>query len=209
MLNKIKFLYYQKKLVEVYTKNIQEHGFNPEGLFWNSIYSQHKRFSIFFEYLKKLNINKPLIADVGCGYGEFFRYLKLQKFHNFIYYGYDINSTFIEQCKLKFRSDNFFVNNYPTMECDICLMSGTYNLSISNNYENWESYVFENLIECFNQTSKIMCFNLQFSSKKQIKNKIFYVNVEEMDEKLRKIFSNVEFFFSKDLKNDVFFTIKK
>ena len=209
MLKKIKFLYYQKKLVDIYKKNIEKHGFSPQGLYWNSIFSQHKRFSIFLELLKNLKINNPSIADVGCGYGEFFRYLKIHKFKNFKYYGYDINSTFIEQCKLSFNSNNFFVNNYPTEKCDICLMSGTYNLSISNSYNNWESYVLENLIECFNQTSILMCFNLQFCSKKKIKNNIFYINVKEMNEKLCNLFINVEYFFSKDLKNDVFFVIKK
>lgn len=209
MLNKIKSLYYQKKLVDIYTKNTERYGFNFEGLFWNSISSQHKRFFFFLELLKKLNLKKPWIADVGCGNGELLTFLQFHKFYDYYYFGYDINPIFVKQCRSKFNSNNFFVNNHPTVKCDICLMSGTYNFSVSKNYNNWENYVLENITECFNNTSNLMSFNLQYSSEKKIKNNIFYVNVNEIYEKLRHLFKNVEFFFLKDLKKDIFFVVKK
>ena len=65
-----------KKLIDVYKYNIEKYGYSAMGLHWSSKSSQYSRF--FYQLLdekiyKEEDVN---IADLGCGFGDFYEYLK-------------------------------------------------------------------------------------------------------------------------------------
>ena len=97
-------------LVYIYKKNVKKFGFTPRGLFWNSKESQENRFKILNElllkYTKVKNDNIISIADIGCGYGDFYLYLKKYFDRKFTYKGYDINIDFINFCKNTNKENN-------------------------------------------------------------------------------------------------------
>ena len=67
------------------------------GLHWSSKSSQYSRF-YFINYLMKKYIKEEdvNIADLGCGFGDFYEYLKKNNENKYSYMGYDINPNMIE-----------------------------------------------------------------------------------------------------------------
>ena len=50
---------------------------------------------------KYIPSNNAKIADLGCGFGDFYKFLKNRNY-NYIYRGYDINPEMIDYCKKKY-----------------------------------------------------------------------------------------------------------
>ena len=210
MIKKLIFQYYNYRLKKIYSENVEKFGCVPAAIFWNSETSQFDRFEILIKLVKKFDENYKLsIADVGCGYGSFLDFLIKKKYQNIKYSGYDINPTLIKSCLKKYPNFYFSINNFPSMNCDLAIMSGTYNLCVSNNISLWEEYIIYNLKECFNFCTKGMIFNLQYSKESYIKNFIYYTNVESMQKMLKKQFNRVEISYNAKTKNDVYFSISR
>lgn len=204
-----KFLNFQ--INNLYKKNFRKYGESHKSVFWNSQFNQFKRYEEILELIiKKEGIeNKTEISDVGCGYGALYKLLnKENKFKTIIYSGIDINKEFINFCKNKFNKKLFFCTPFPPKMVDYCIMSGTYNLTKTNNVNLWENYIYNNLIQCSKKVKKGLVFNLQFSKTAKIHNNIFYCEPI----KIRKLFANdfnVFFKISGTLKNDVIFVLYK
>ena len=197
-----------KKLIDVYKYNIEKYGYSAMGLHWSSKSSQYSRF-YFINYLMKKYIKEEdaNIADLGCGFGDFYEYLKKNNENKYSYMGYDINPNMIEHCKKKFSSNLFQVADHPIKQCDFTIISGTYNYAIFNNIELWENYLIFNLKKCFNKSSKGVIFNLQKSFKAKIINNIYYAGNDSMLKTLKKNFNNVYSHFDKNTPKDIYFII--
>ena len=209
MKKKILFKYYNYLLQDTYNRTIKHNGFTPCGVCWNNKKSQYIRFDVLTSLLKKFSFNTRLkIADVGCGYAELLNYL-IQKNIIFEYEGYDINKQMINYCKKKFFNFNFYLNNSPINYCDVCVMSGTYNYAVTDNIESWESYVIHNLSECLKKSRLGIAFNLQFEKNRNIRNNIYYTNVQYMFSLLRRNFIKIEKYYSYTSSKDIYFLIYK
>ena len=104
---------FQKRDInKVYTQNINNLGYIPNGVFWNSTNSQFSRFEFLVKLIKQ-NSEGILsnIADVGCGYGAFLNFLLLNKVKFKKYRGYDINPKLIQFCKRNYPNYLFFINH--------------------------------------------------------------------------------------------------
>ena len=195
------------ELIKTYRRNIKRFGFTPMGVFWNSKTSQYNRFKVIFKLLFRYSSLKKLeIADIGCGYGEFLKFLKENK-SNYSYKGYDINSEIIKFCNKRFTDKLFEVSDFPQKKCDFCIISGTYNYAVIDDLGLWESYIIKNLVECFKMCNLGIIVNFQVSNFKKIKNNIFYTDINSMGSLLRKKFKNVEHFEDTLTSNDVYFII--
>jgi len=93
----------------------EKHGDHFLGLDWKSPDSQDLRFQIFADLLvmcgKKTNFS---ILDVGCGYGDFYGYLKRHGYKNFNYSGYDVSEKVIEVAKKKYKEGRFEIRDILT-----------------------------------------------------------------------------------------------
>ena len=79
----------QKKIYEPRVDKFQKHH---EIAHWTTERGQLTRFSVLSS---GIDLNKKVIADVGCGVGDFFRYLKNQNVCASMH-GFDITKSFIE-----------------------------------------------------------------------------------------------------------------
>lgn len=75
---------------------------------WNSIYTQAKRFEVLTGIA---DVENCTILDVGCGLGDFYRYLK-NNFRKFEYLGLDLLPEMIEKAKFRFPEANFTHLNF-------------------------------------------------------------------------------------------------
>ena len=207
MKNILLFSFYDILLKDTYNKSLEYNGFTPSGVCWSSKKSQYIRFRVLTSLFKKFPIQKKFkIADIGCGCAELLNYFYQQKI-DCIYEGYDINKNMIKYCKKKFENINFFLKNYPTKNCDISVMSGTYNYAVTEDIVSWEKYILFNLSKCLNKSSFGIVFNLQFEKKRSIRNNIYYTEISYMFAMLKEKFKKVEKFYSYNSPKDIYFLI--
>ena len=75
---------------------------------WGSRKTQVLRFENIYKYFNKDNFS---VLDVGCGLGDFYKFLKKKKI-KFKYSGIDINEDFINICKKKYKKANFIKSHF-------------------------------------------------------------------------------------------------
>ncbi len=128
-LNKVK-KYYNKKF-ELFGNSIKTIG-------WSNRKDQYLRFEkLVYNY----NFKNKTILDVGCGFGDFYKYLILKKRTNFQYIGLDISEKILIEAKNKIKKSNVtFINsdllNFKHNKIDYSVSSGalTYEFKNSNEY---------------------------------------------------------------------------
>ncbi len=207
MLDNFFFKLINKNLIKVYQSTIEKFGYNAMGLHWSSKSSQEKRFFLINDLMKKYIVSKNAkIADLGCGFGDFYEFLKNRNY-NYMYKGYDINPKMINYCKKKFQPSLFEIADEPTEICDFTIISGTYNYAIFNSEKLWEKYLIYNLKKCFMKSSSGLIFNLQVSSKTKIVNNIYYAGYDFINRTLKENFKNVFYFTYESTPKDGYFVI--
>ena len=156
-----KFL--NKKISIIYNKRFSQHQNTPKGVFWNSKLSQDLRLNIILDKILKIAKSEEFsIADIGCGYGRLYEVIKERNLDSKVqYYGFDINEKLINFCKNNkdFENVEFAINASPFKKTDYIVMSGTYNLTPTNNISLWEDYIIKNLKGNWKFVKKAMIFN--------------------------------------------------
>ena len=207
MLDNFFFKLINKNLIKVYQSTIEKFGYNAMGLHWSSKSSQEKRFFLINDLMKKYIFSKNAkIADLGCGFGDFYEFLRKRN-HNYVYKGYDINPKMINYCKKKFQPSLFEIADEPTEICDFTIISGTYNYAVFNSTNLWERYLIFNLKKCFMKSSGGLIFNLQVSSKSKIVKNIYYAGYDSFNKTLKQNFENVFYYSNESTPNDGYFVL--
>lgn len=206
-----KFL--NKKISIIYNKRFSQHQNTPKGVFWNSKLSQDLRLNIILD--KIIDNSKSdtfTMADIGCGYGRCFEIIKERNLQDKIKYsGFDINKNFISFCKnnIKLKQANFYIDISPSQQFDYVVMSGTYNLSPTNNLKLWESYITENLKSNWKNVGKAMIFNCLVDKKRKIKNKLYYTEISWIKKFCEENLNKPEFSKHNLLEEDITVLIEK
>ena len=206
-----KFL--NKKISIIYNKRFSQHQNTPKGVFWNSKLSQDLRLNIILD--KMIDNSKSdtfTMADIGCGYGRCFEIIKERNLQNKIKYsGFDINKNFISFCKnnIKFKQVNFYVDISPYQQFDYVVMSGTYNLTPTNNLKLWESYIKKNLKSNWKIVDKGMIFNCLVDKERKIKNKLYYTEISWIKKFCEENLNKPEFSKHNLLEEDITVLIEK
>ena len=87
-------------------------------------------------------------------------------------------------------------------------MSGTFNLSVTDNIKIWERYILKNLTNIWKQTNKIMAFNLLQQNEKKIKQGLYYTNKIWIKDICEQNFGKTEIIFSSILPEDILIVVK-
>ena len=180
-MNFIKILIYRilnKQISNIYNKRFDNYNNTPKGVFWNSKLSQDLRLNIILDKILKIAKSEEFsIADIGCGYGRLYEVIKERNLDSKVqYYGFDINEKLINFCKNNkdFKNVEFAINASPFKKTDYIVMSGTYNLTPTNNISLWEDYIIKNLKGNWKFVKKAMIFNCLIKEKKEITKSLYY-----------------------------------
>jgi len=125
----------KKLIIKRYEDRFKEHGINVQALASGSTDHQKIRFDALLEVG---NLNGKTVLDIGCGFGDFYGYLK-EKGITAKYIGVDICPPFIDVCKERFPEAAFEVcdieNSTPEGKFDYVISSQTFNnkLQFSDN----------------------------------------------------------------------------
>ena len=205
---------FESVLSKIYFKRFIKYGAKPEGSFWASKSRQESRFKIMLDEIQKINKSRMFeLSDVGCGYGALVDYIKSCQMSKSIQYsGYDISEGLIKQCKQKFSEHwvDFSVGTCPNVTRQYCVMSGTYNLSATENTVQWEKYVLRSILKCWQKTSRAVVFNLQIAKKTKItKEMIFYAERDRILDFCVSSLGPTKVITNNNIPNDVTFVVIK
>ena len=170
------------RTILAYKRRSLNHGLSPKGVFWQNSGTQNSRFETLIKAIIKSDIGgKISLTDYGCGYGEFYNFIKNKSFmelSNFI--GYDIVDTFIYEAKLKFPQAEWVCSDQITLKTDYVFISGTFNMAFDNSIYEWERFLEDQLKKCFSYTKKVLAFNLLYSDKSKIENGLYYTEIDKI-----------------------------
>ena len=202
-----------KQISNIYNKRFDNYNNTPKGVFWNSKLSQDLRLSIILDIILKNPINEQLsIADIGCGYGRLYEIIKERNLDDKVqYYGFDINEKLIDFCKNNkdFENVEFALSSSPFKKTDYIVMSGTYNLTPTNNISLWEDYIIKNLTSNWKLVKKAMIFNCLIKEKRKIEKKLYYTELSWIKKICERNFCDPEVIKHNLLKDDITIILKK
>ena len=210
--DELSFSYLEYKINNSYTNRLLKYGNSPQGLFWKNSFTQIHRFELIITALNKYsNLKKFTICDIGCGYGKFFEFLR-DKLKNsaFQYQGCDLNNKLIDYCAKNYsdKNCNFYKKSSPKSIVDFSVMSGTFNLSVTDDIMIWEKYILKNLASIWKKTNKIMAFNLLNQNERKIKQGLYYTNKNWIKDICELNFGKTEIIFSSILPDDILIIVK-
>ena len=210
--DELSFSYLEYKINNSYTNRLIKYGNTPQGLFWKNSFTQIHRFELIITALNKYsNLKKFTICDVGCGYGKFIEFLKDKlKKSTFQYQGCDLNNKLIDYCTKNYSDKNckFYKKSSPKSIVDFSVMSGTFNLSVTDDIKIWEKYILKNLASIWKKTNNIMAFNLLNQNERKIKQGLYYTNKNWIKNICEQNFGKTEIIFSSILPDDILIIVK-
>lgn len=210
--DELSFSYLEYKINNSYTNRLMKYGNSPQGLFWKNSFTQMHRFEMIITTLNKYyNLKNFTICDIGCGYGKFLEFLKNKLNKSvFQYQGCDLNSKLIDYCTKNYSNKNykFYKKSAPSGIVDFSIMSGTFNLSVTDDIKIWEKYILKNLTNIWKRTNKIMAFNLLHQSEKKIKQGLYYTDKNWIKDICEQKFGETEIIFSSILPCDILIIVK-
>ena len=87
-------------------------------------------------------------------------------------------------------------------------MSGTFNLSATDDIKLWEKYILKNLTGIWKQTNKVMAFNLLNQNERKIEQGLYYTNKNWIKDICEQNFGKTEVIFSSILPDDILIIVK-
>ena len=212
----IKILIYKllnKQISNIYNKRFDNFNNTPKGVFWNSKLSQDLRLNIILDkILQNTKNNEFSIADIGCGYGRLYEIIKERNLDDKVkYHGFDINHKIINFCKNNkdFVNVKFGISELPFDDTDYVVMSGTYNLTPTNDISLWEDYIIKNLTNNWKFVRKAMIFNCLIKEKRKIEKKLYYTELSWIKKICERNFCDPEVIKHNLLKDDITIILKK
>ncbi|MBL6595633.1 MAG: class I SAM-dependent methyltransferase [Candidatus Puniceispirillum sp.] len=177
-----RFLYasFERQINRAYRNRLADRGTTAQGVFWRSETSQIARFDALLSLAHELAPQKPVtIADIGCGYGAMFDFIKTKPaYAQTIYCGVDINAAMVSACQKKHPTEQalFKLGNAPQTTVDFAIFSGTFNLTHCDDPALWMDYIFNSLERCMRKTRYALVLNLLTAPQTKITQQIFYAN---------------------------------
>jgi len=136
-----------------YQENYVTYGISAQGVAWDSVQTQKRRFSAIVSCLG--NVKQDSVVDAGCGFGDFYLYLKEKNNVPKTYVGLDLCNPMVKEAKVR--------TGCKVVQCDILKhsipMADWYVASGSMNLlTRMETSIF--IQRCFEKSRKGFVFNL-------------------------------------------------
>ncbi|MBT3556658.1 MAG: hypothetical protein HN644_05405 [Rhodospirillales bacterium] len=154
-----------KPVIGAYRRRFTQEGPTPKGVFWADGHAVKQRFDILARVIDPAHnaLGSSTVNDLGCGYGALYDYLSDHPaLRGGTYHGYDICQTLLDSCITRIRDPraSFSHAMRATERADYAFVSGTYNMSLAADDEDWQAYVFASLQDIWNQTDVALAFNM-------------------------------------------------
>jgi len=194
---------------DLYFNKYLKYGDDSRALSWNDKDSHFLRFckiTDLFKYEEIHESNKFSVHEIGCGLGHFKEYLDIKKY-KCKYSGSDIIPEFINHCKNKFNSEEFYLqsiaDNYENIANNIkgndyYFINGTFYTKENNSVEEWELFIYKSIDNMFKMANKGICINFLTSYSDYYDDNLYYADPKKIIDYVYNKLSRF-FFISHDL----------
>ncbi len=128
-----------------YASKLAAHGPTPQGVDWNGTQSHEIRHR---QFLRLLETNPDAsVIDLGCGFGDFFRFLRAEGF-NGRFIGYDIVPSMIEKARYLQAGHvgaEWRVGAEPAESADFAIASGIFNVKGDVSHDVWTHHFHQTI----------------------------------------------------------------
>lgn len=168
-----------------YSKKFEAYGANPQGVDWGNNEDDNKaRMEAMLELIKNKS-TATRILDVGCGYGEFHKYLKQHLKANFKYTGIDLCENMIIQAKKTFPSSVFICGDFlkykfKDKKYDYIFCNGIFTQKLSANSFEMNEYLKRFLKKMDNLSEIGFTFNVMSSYSNYYADNLYYLSPAEL-----------------------------
>lgn len=170
------------KIEKLYTQNLETYGIDSRAVGWNSPESQNLRFEKLMFLVE--NNSKPFsINELGCGYGELYKYLEKHKFNFAEFNGYDISQPMLDSCKdYLMNPNNLFLYNSSKLSssADYSITSGIFNTPFDYSEDKWKKYIKDTIVNLYDNSLKGIAFNFLTSYVDFRSESLYYQDPAEM-----------------------------
>lgn len=145
----------EQEALERYQTRFKREGQTPQALGWGCSQDQEERFQVLCQ---QIDFHDKTVMDIGCGFGDFYGYLKRQGICcNYI--GIDLIPEFIFCCEKQYPEAVFICANLMLEQdrlpkADVVVTTGTLNLRLQH-MDNWD-YTKEFLQIAFAKAGEIL-----------------------------------------------------
>ena len=172
-----------KPVIQAYEYRLKRFGPTARGVFWKNEEWQDRRYvileKIFAESHQKGGVS---IHDFGCGYGYFLDYLMGRPvIRGSRYIGTDMSEGMISAANNRHASNHaqFVLGTSAREITDYTIISGTYNMHINANIEEWANYVKASLKQLWQHTRYGLAFNMLPTHTENKYDGLFYADPDE------------------------------
>lgn len=149
------------KIEKLYSENFEKFGIDSKSVGWNSPSSQSLRFSKLLNVIEDKKESFTL-NELGCGYGELFKFCLENDYNLSLFNGYDISEKMILAAKSYVNDSRavFFESSLIQTKADYTITSGIFNVKFDEQRNSWDSYIKETIKKMFENSNKGISFNL-------------------------------------------------
>jgi tRNA G46 methylase TrmB len=165
-------------VVRRYQQRIAEHGATFESLNSGSKAKQNLRHGVHASALRGQN---PSILEIGCGLGDFYKYL-IERQPDCLYYGYDVVPEYVEQCRRLYPEAAFEQRNIFLAGIDGIYDSIVMSQVLNNRYQKSDNMkVMKRALELAFEHTRVSVSVDMISSYVDFQNpELFYYSPEEV-----------------------------
>lgn len=165
------------KVKDLYSENIKKNGIKPESVGWTKEGSQQLRFEKLLQVIQNKN-EKFTLNELGCGYGELYKYCIENDYNLEKYIGYDISEEMLTAAKEYIKGSNISLLNNPQLNTvvDYSTTSGIFNVKFEEKESNWIQYIYDTLENMNHYSKKGFSFNLLTSYVDYHAENLFYAD---------------------------------
>lgn len=148
------------KVKDLYDQNLEQFGIDSKSVGWSTPESQELRFH---KLLSMIDKSEPFsINELGCGYGELYKYAEQNQYPLDLYRGYDISQKMLDAGSHYIQSEKAIWKLGATIDevADYTITSGIFNVKFDHQQDSWEDYIKQTLKNMFDHSSKAISFNL-------------------------------------------------
>ncbi len=167
-----------------YERRLHQFGNDPRGVFWQNKEYQTRRFEILSQIFTEQDLSEAVtIHDFGCGYGALFEYLADKPImQQGQYLGTDMSGKMVAAARSKYTDPRarFLRHLQAVDDADYTLVSGTFNMHLGQDEEDWERYVRDSLQQLWAKTKKGLAFNMLRIDADDIYDGLYYINGHDL-----------------------------
>jgi SAM-dependent methyltransferase len=153
-------------IVSHYESCLAQHGDTHLGVDWPKKGDVNKRHRVMLEVIKpELRHGTVRLLDFGCGAAHLFEYIRDNAIADIEYSGLDLSDKFIELCRSKFPSNDFYCldlleQNETLPTFDYIVMNGVFTEKRSLTFEEMLTYFKQLVKRVFAQAEIGIAFNV-------------------------------------------------